>query len=35
MVRHIGDPQARERVLTLPPLHREITAAWAAQVNAG
>jgi len=35
MVRHIGDPQSRERVLTLPPLHREITAAWAAQVSAG
>ena len=34
-VRHIGDPRARERVLTLPPLHREITAAWAAQVKAG
>ena len=35
LVRHIADPQTRERVLTLPSLHREITAAWAAQVAAG
>jgi hypothetical protein len=33
-VRHIADPRTRERVLTLSPLHREITAAWAAQVDA-
>ena len=34
-MRHIADPQTRERVLTLPPLHREITVAWAEHGNAG
>ncbi len=34
-LRHIADPQTRERILTLSPLHREITAAWAEHGNAG